>query len=169
VLLLCGEYRRSEPSGTMMPASEWLDSSYLSHVAHRVGYCYGIDKADLPDLEQEVRIALWQAGPGRTFNATWVFQTTIHKALDLLKVRRRLPRPSLGSSRYASADAELGHLLSARVSQLPRQLRMFLRLRFEEGLSEREISTRMRICRGSVRWMERRCVRLLGGPRHPSP
>jgi RNA polymerase sigma factor (sigma-70 family) len=61
----------------------------------------------------------------------------------------------------------LTHLLRARLSELPQRLRDFCQLRYEEGLSHREISERLGLCRGSVRWMEERSLRLLSEGANP--
>jgi RNA polymerase sigma factor (sigma-70 family) len=138
-------------------AGDWLESSYLPYIARRVAYRCGVALDDLPDLLQEVRIALWKAGLEQPINSTWVFQTASHKAIDLK--RRAVSRgrkPATGVLPEA-ADSELIHLLRARASGLSGALQIFYTFRYVEGLSEREIAKRMGISRSSVRWMERRC------------
>jgi RNA polymerase sigma factor (sigma-70 family) len=131
-----------------------------------VAYQYGISTDDFSDLLQEVRIALWLAGSDVLVNPAWIIQTATHKAVDLL---RRLPHDresasdcTLASKAAKGVDPELIHLLRARVDLMPDKLRSFYQLRFREGLSEREISQRLGICRASVRNLERRCLAMIG-------
>ena len=47
----------------LLACAEWLDSPRLGYVAARVAYQRGLGPDDLADLIQEIRIALWEAGP----------------------------------------------------------------------------------------------------------
>jgi RNA polymerase sigma factor (sigma-70 family) len=144
----------------------WLESPYVAHVAARAAYRCGLSAADVPDVLQELRIALWKAGPDLLVNAAWVSQTANHKAQDILRQIRRAAAktPKWSEDRCpAGHDPELLHLLRARVDLLPKKLRKFYRLRFLEGMSEREISARMGLCRSSVRRLERRCLKRVAG------
>lgn len=60
-------------------------------------------------------------------------------------------------------DPDLLRLLRVRAARLPAGLAQFYHLRIEEGLSQREISERLGLCRGSVRLMECRFVRMMKG------
>jgi DNA-directed RNA polymerase specialized sigma24 family protein len=62
-----------------------------------------------------------------------------------------------------ATDPDLIHLLRARAALLPRRLHDFYLLRYEEGLSQREIAKRLGLCRGSVRCLDRRCFRMMKG------
>ena len=127
---------------------------------------FGVPQQDTPDLLQEVRLALWKAGPNLSVNATWVFHTANHKAIDFLKRKRRSAEVlalSEGSSSSTEADPSLAHLLRARAALLPSRLRTFYRFRYEEGLSQREIAKRLGLCRGSVRCLDRWCLRMVKG------
>lgn len=140
---------------------EWLVSPYLRRAAARVAHQYGLGEDDLADLLQELRIALWQAGPGTRFGPAWIFQVATHKVIDVIRRRsiaRRRDRAFADLPAPAS-DSELGHLLHARVSELPPRLQQFYRLHYEEGWSEREIADRLGICRASVRWLDHCCRR----------
>jgi RNA polymerase sigma factor (sigma-70 family) len=147
--------------------AEWLESPYLTRVAFRVAAQFGIPSQDWPDLLQELRLALWKAGPSVTVNVTWVFQTANHKAIDLIRSKRRLREESLAVEEHVVSrnepDPGLQHLLHARADLLPRRLREFYSLRFKEGLSQREIAARLGLCRGSTRCLERRCLRMMKG------
>lgn len=138
-------------------AGEWLESAYLLSIVRRVAYRCGVASDDLPDLLQEVRIALWKTGLERPINSTWIFQTASHKAIDLKRRVGSRGRETVAGFLPEAFDAELIHLLRARASGLSGALRKFYMFRYEEGLSEREIAQRMGISRSSVRWMEHRC------------
>jgi RNA polymerase sigma factor (sigma-70 family) len=146
---------------------EWLESPYLPRLASRVAGRYGLPAQDASDLLQELCLALWKTGPDLVVNLTWVIHTANHKALDLLKVKRRLGFERFdstdGLSQAPSVDPGLRHLLRARAARLPKSLRDFYLLRYEEGLSQREIAARLGLCRGSVRCLDRRCLRMMKG------
>src|SRR5580765_2982319 len=101
----------------------WLESPYLSRIASRVAYQFRLPAQDAPDLLQEVRLALWQAGPETIVNATWVFHTANHKAADLVRRRARIARENAPLTRDPpledGADPALRHLLRARAALLP--------------------------------------------------
>jgi DNA-directed RNA polymerase specialized sigma24 family protein len=119
----------------------------------------------VPDLLQEIRIALWKAGLDHAINATWVFHTAEHKAIDLgrqslsfaIDADFATPDPA-----RSGGDAELVHLVRARAASLTGPLRRFYDLRYEQGLSERAIAQRLQVSRSSVRWMEHRCLTAMG-------
>lgn len=145
---------------------EWLESPYLAHVAGRVAHQHDLVRDDVEDLVQELRIAVWKAGPEVRVSARWLFQVANHKAVDLFRKRlRRRDRVFTGSGGTESHDPELAHLLHARVARLPHSLHEFYDLRYLQGLSEREIARFLGLCRGSVRWLDRRCRRELAGQR----
>lgn len=154
-----------EASLSSAAVSEWLESAYLPKIASRVAYEHGLPTQDTPDLLQELRLALWVAGADTAVNATWVYHTANHKAHDLLvrKRRDRLATRSGTESAIAGGTREfdLPHLLRAQADRLPKRIRRFYDLRYREGLSEREIATRLGLCRSSVRWMDRKCLRMM--------
>src|SRR5262249_47387243 len=142
---------------------EWLDSPYLSRVASRVAYEYGLPSQEVSDLFQELRLALWLAGPETTVNATWVYRTPYHKTSDAAARSRRAMREEGPAAAGARRDPDLSHLLRSRASQLPGRLRLFYALRYREGLSQREIASRMGLCRSSVRWLDAQCMKRMKG------
>ncbi len=152
--------------GAAPTASEWLGSPYLERAAARVGHQYGLTTDDLPDLIQEVRIALWEAGPEVDVGPAWIFRVASHKAVDSLrrKMRTRDHDRALASALApAPYDEEPSHLLRARATALPPRLRQFYDLHYRKGFSEREIARRLGICRASVRWLNRCCRRFVAG------
>ncbi len=158
-----GSRSPSEPLSVL----EWLASPCLARVASRVAYQYGLPSQDTPDLLQDLRLALWKAGPNLVVNLAWVFHTANHKAVDLLKRRIRLAREISdwpeNPSPPGGVDPALVHLLHARAARLPKRLYDFYLLRYEEGLSQREIAKRLNLCRSSVRCLDRRCLRMVKG------
>jgi RNA polymerase sigma factor (sigma-70 family) len=150
-----------------MTVAEWLESPHLQRVASRVAYQYGVPSQDISDLLQELRLGIWKAGPDSMVNVTWVFHTAKHKAVDLLKRRHGYQEKALTSietrQQPPGGDPSLLHLLRARVSLLPRNLRIFYVLRYEQGLSQREVARHLGLCRGSIRGLDRRCRRRLKG------
>jgi len=146
-----------------LSVAEWLRSTYLRRVASRVAYTYLLPPEDVPDLYQELCLALWKAGPDRMVNATWLFHTANHRAADILKRKRKHFEVSVtgmdGIARTSTADPELTLLVHSEVRRLPKSLRRFYRLRYEEGYTQRELVQHERLTRGSVRGMEKKCLR----------
>ena len=100
-------------------------------------------------------------------NSAWIFHTANHKAADLVQRNIRLARETSvlpeDPPPRCGADPALAHLLHARAALLPGLLHDFYLLRYEEGLSQREIAKRMGVSRGSVRCLDRRCLRMVKG------
>jgi RNA polymerase sigma factor (sigma-70 family) len=154
-----------------LPVREWLESDYLHYlrrVARRVAYAYHLSEADVPDLYQELCLALWKAGAERMVNATWIFHTANHRAIELYNRQRRAGRfvaavGAEGIDPGAFTDPERALLAHARADRLPHSLRRFYRLRFQEGYTQRELMRTANLTRGSVRGLERECLRRLRG------
>src|SRR6266568_3610719 len=132
---------------------EWLDSPVLLRIIKRVACQYGILPAEIDDLAQEVRIALWSAERQVDIKPGWVFATASHKAVDLLRRCRRSESTMVLPHPPPREAFELMYLIEAQVAHLPERLRVFYRLRYLEGLTEREIGDRTGLCRASVRWL----------------
>jgi DNA-directed RNA polymerase specialized sigma24 family protein len=153
-------------------AADWLGSPCLDRLVSRVASHQGVPASEWPDLIQETRIALWQAGLELPVSAALVGSIARHKAIDLVRklARRRARRRAAGLlAANPDSDAELPHLLSLRIAALPPRLREFYELHYTLGLSEREIARAWGMCRASVRWLDRRFrARLVGaGDRRP--
>jgi RNA polymerase sigma factor (sigma-70 family) len=145
----------------------WLESPYLRRVAVRVARQHGLREDDFSELLQELRIAVWQAGAASSLTAAWLFGVASHKAVDMVRLKARAHRIDQDLAAIPSQskrDFELDHLLHARVDHLPKRLRQFYDLHYQQGLSEREIARSLGVCRASVRWMDRCCRRLVAGP-----
>lgn len=153
-----------EPS---LLTTEWLESPYFRRLILRVAHEHGLADEDLPELLQETRIALWKSGSTTPVTAGWIFRTASHKAVDLVRsgIRRRAQdsQAARAVTSHAPPDAELEHLLHARVDELPTRLRDFYELHYHQGFSEREIARSLGLCRASVRWLDRCCLRYITG------
>ncbi len=116
---------------------------------------------------QELSLALVRAGQSTLVNPTWLFRTASHKAIDIFRSWARAAKVALHSGNDlgtpSNPDPDLMRLLRVKAARLPAGLAQFYRLRIQEGLTQREISKRLGLCRGSVRLMERRFVRMMKG------
>jgi RNA polymerase sigma factor (sigma-70 family) len=164
---------RSAARTSAQTVAEWLESPYVGRVASRVGYQYGLLSHEVPDLLQELRLALWKAGLSLSVSPAWLFQTASHKAIDLLKARRRRAEVALEPhtlpASASAVDLTLSCLLRSQADRLPGDLRRFYALRYEQGLSQREVAQRLGMCRGAVRTLDRRCLRRIGALHRGDP
>ena len=151
-------------------AQDWLVWPDLNRIVALIAARHRVNPDDIPDLVQEVRLTIWRAGENRAINATWIFKVVASRVLD--QVRAQASNRSFEFTvafedlpESSRDNAELAHLLKARLSRLPRTLRRFCDLRFAKDISQREIAREMHLSRGSVRWLER-CSRreLTGSP-----
>lgn len=151
----------------LITAGDWLESPALRRFVIRVAYRYSLREADVQDLLQEIRIALWKSGITNRVNPAWLFRVISNKAVDFVRRMRRARECDevLAQTRAAPVDPDLEHLLNARVAELPLRLRDFYRLRYVEGWTEREIASRLHLCRASIRWMDHCCRTQIVGER----
>jgi len=146
-------------------SAEWLSSPVLVSVVTRIARHYGLGYPDIEDLIQETRIALWEKGLEAQINSSWINQTAIHKAVDLLRAgARRQARDGVAAALALAHgdDVEVQHLLNVKVDLLDHQLRSFYEMRYREGRSEREIVRDCGLCRASVRWLDAKLRRSVG-------
>jgi RNA polymerase sigma factor (sigma-70 family) len=133
--------------------------------------------------QQQTLLEVWRRGhdydPKRASLATWLLVIARSRAIDHL--RRRVPEPVDSDSIAAVADRddETGALLerwrmAGMIAALPREETRILRLRFYEGLSQREIAERTGTPLGTRRFRRQsratatstsRCRRSPAGPR----
>jgi RNA polymerase sigma factor (sigma-70 family) len=147
-------------------ATAWLEARELGELVGRIAARYHVAPADVPDLLQETRIALWKFGLETQVSSAWIIRTATNKVVD--HVRSRL-RARVREQTYArleaggSRDPDLEHLLRTQVASLPLRQREFYELHYIWGLSEREAARELGICRASARWLDRCCLRAIAG------
>jgi RNA polymerase sigma-70 factor (ECF subfamily) len=128
------------------------------------------DRDAVADVLQQTLLDVWRRGhdydPERASLATWLLVIARSRAIDHL--RRRVPEPVDPDSVAAVADRdgadETGALLerwrmAGMIAALPREEARMLRLRFYDGLSQREIAERTKTPLGTVKM---RMVQALG-------
>jgi RNA polymerase sigma-70 factor, ECF subfamily len=120
------------------------------------------DRAAAEDIRQVTLIEVWQRAktydPRRGTLLTWILTIGRSRAID--ELRRRVPEPydplTPPAEREPRSDETADALLetwrvAALLALLPRDEAMILRLRFYEGLSQREIAARTGIALGTVK------------------
>jgi len=156
-------------SSTVLSVGDWLESPYLERLTARIAYRHGLPRQDVPDLLQETRLALWKSGSNSRVSVGWLFQIATHKAIDIVRRARRRAEVALDGQprrdRSTPADPALTFLLRSRASRLPPALQRFYALRYEQGQSQREVARALGLGRGSVRTLDRQCLRLIGARR----
>ncbi|UJA20233.1 sigma-70 family RNA polymerase sigma factor [Thermoleophilia bacterium SCSIO 60948] len=123
------------------------------------------ERSDAEDVLQQVMLELWQRAPSydpsRGTLVTWAMNIARSRAIDLL--RRRVPEP-IGAGTDPELERRLGaidddpvermverHRVAGLLRGLPAVEREVLRLRFYEGLSQREIAARLDAPLGTVK------------------
>ena len=110
-------------SAKFLTVREWLESPYLRRLATRVGVQHALQSEDVLDLLQEVRLALWRAGPDLRVNVSWIFRIAEHKAADYWRTTRQQRECTSDVADSPESrpgdDAELLHLLRAKVGDSP--------------------------------------------------
>ena len=149
-----------------MCARAWIDSPALPRLVKRVATQHWILDGDFQDLLQETRIALWRFGTESNVSTAWVSRVATNKAVDLVRRTKRArarERAYAGLARKAGREPDIELLLHARVAEFPARLRRFYDLHYGEGWSERELATRLGMCRASIRWLDKSCRRAITG------
>jgi len=121
------------------------------------------DRGAAEDVQQQVFLEVWERGPTydprRSSPVTWIMTIARSRAIDHL--RRRVPEPRDPATAIEAADAqaatsELDALhdewwLAAALADLPEDEAEVLRLRFADGLTQREIAAQLGIPLGTVK------------------
>ncbi len=121
------------------------------------------DRGAAEDVQQQVFLEVWERGgsydPRRSSPSTWIMTIARSRAIDHL--RRRVPEPRDPAGALAAADAQAGPSdldalhdawwLAGALADLPEEEAEVLRLRFGDGLTQREIAARMGIPLGTVK------------------
>jgi len=130
-----------------------------------MGARYHLLAADLPDLLQEVLIALWKSDPNLVVAGGWLHRLTAFKAVDIIR-KRHHEAPSTSRAQQAvrepTSESEAAHLLHARIAHLPARMQKFWRLRYEAGLTQEEVAVRFGVSRTAIRWLDSQLLRSLG-------
>ena len=148
----------SEEMGLFLAIAEWLNSPGLADAVEKIAGWRGITSpADIDDLVQEVRIALWQKGLHQAVSAAWIARVASNKVVDMIRRRSRRRRVERAASSRRPTDPELTCLLHATTSSLSTDLKRFYALHYLLALSERELAKRLRLRRSGVRRLDRRC------------
>jgi RNA polymerase sigma-70 factor, ECF subfamily len=148
--------RRGDP-GAVELVSEAYGSLLRGFLAEALD-----DRDAVADVLQQTLLDVWRRGrdydPERASLATWLLVIARSRAIDHL--RRRVPEPVDPDSVAAFADRdrvdESSALLerwrmAAMIAALPREEARVLRLRFYDGLSQREIAERTGTPLGTVK------------------
>ncbi len=156
----------AEPvSRFVLSGQQWLDSPNLPRIGHVAARRFRLGPDDLEDLLQELRLAVLRAGAATPLNATWIFRAAEHRALDLVRSRKRMRaiQEEAGAAPGSHpVNRELLGLLRARASLMPREARAVYQLHLA-GHSEREIAARLGTSRASVRRVTGWLMRFFGG------
>ncbi len=121
------------------------------------------DRGAAEDVQQQVFLEVWERGPSydprRSSPSTWIMTIVRSRAIDHL--RRRVPEPRDPAGALAAADAQPAPsdldalhdawFLAAALADLPDDEADVLRLRFGDGLTQREIAARLGIPLGTVK------------------
>lgn len=116
------------------------------------------DEAEEVVQEALVRVARsWESFRGEAQFRTWLFRIVINAFRDWLAARKAtesldedVPDRRVADPYSEAATAELGRLIAARVSALPRRQREVVILTCYEGLSAQEAADVLGISRGNV-------------------
>jgi RNA polymerase sigma-70 factor (ECF subfamily) len=162
------------PAGVQAGDPQAIEALILAYRPLMHAYLRSIlrHEADAEDVLQACVIEVWSRArsfdPERGSLRTWLLTICRSRALDQL--RRRIPEPrdpaSLGTLVGHAEDEELEDALERwRIAdclrRLPRREATLLRLRFGEGLSQREIAERTGIPLGTVKTAMVRALRTL--------
>lgn len=118
------------------------------------------DHGAAEDVQQQVWLQIWQRlssfDPAQASFLTWLLLITRSRAID--HQRRRQPEPRdphseiLAGSQDTHADEMLERWRVAdALARLPREEAQMLRMRFHDGLSQREIAERTGVALGTVK------------------
>ncbi len=161
-------------------AFETLVERYLPLV-YGLSRQYSGDEDKAADIAQEIFIKVWRHikkfDPARSFRS-WLFIIAKNTALDWLKKKEELPFSSFetedgqndlwGSivdprpSPSAAADNKiLAEKISEHFIELPEQYRSVISMRFNEGLTFKEISEKLKKPLNTVKSHYRRALQLL--------
>jgi RNA polymerase sigma-70 factor (ECF subfamily) len=151
---------RVRDEGALARIQAELGSLLLGYLTAMLG-----DRAAAEDVLQVTLLEVWERGasfdPGRASLVTWVMMIARSRAIDQL--RRRVPEPHDPAStetqfdRSAVTQEDPGDALLEQwriaelLARLPAEQATMLRMRFYDGLSQREIAQRTGVPLGTVK------------------
>jgi RNA polymerase sigma factor (sigma-70 family) len=144
---------------------EWLESPYVPRLAARVAAQYHLGAADVPDLLQEILIALWKSDPNLVVAGGWLRRLAAFKAVDIIRKGHHEVSSSSraqGAICESESHAEAVHLLHARIAHLPTRMQALWQLRYETGLTQEEVAARLGVSRTAIRWLDSQMLKSLG-------
>ncbi len=121
------------------------------------------DRGAAEDVQQQVWLELWERrtgfDPRQASFLTWALLIARSRAVDHQRRRRpepRDPQTELAAAGTGAEEADTDALLERwrvadALARLPREEAEMLRLRFHEGLSQREIAERTGVALGTVK------------------
>jgi RNA polymerase sigma-70 factor (ECF subfamily) len=152
--------RRGDPEA-LAQAHRDYGGAVLGYLRRALG-----DPASAEDVHQEVFLEVWRRGPsfdpGRSSLATWILLIARSRAIDHMRKRVPEPRDPLAPGGSAlreteddpesSPDALVERWgMAMRLGRLPEHEAAVLRMRFHDGLSQREIAERTGTPLGTIK------------------
>ncbi|MDR3228034.1 MAG: sigma-70 family RNA polymerase sigma factor [Puniceicoccales bacterium] len=143
------------------PPEVWFDSFFRGHQPALLAYARNLvhDDATAADIVQDSFLRLWKTRPDPAFARAWLFRVCRTRAIDWWRKKRALPAADFGKEGEntpdfferlpdESAEApnetlvrdETAAALLREVDSLPKRQRELVRLKFQAGLSYREIA-----------------------------
>lgn len=128
---------------------QWLSETLTQYEGRLLRYLSRwLSESSARDVVQDTFVKLWQEDPQRLKDhiAPWLFRVCRNRALDILKKEGRM---SPFDSDQGQADDDPGATVERRqettrvlqvMTELPQKKQDVLRLKFQEGLSYKEIS-----------------------------
>jgi RNA polymerase sigma-70 factor (ECF subfamily) len=139
----------------------WFDDFYRQQQPAVFAYARSLvrDEETARDIVQDTFLSLWKDRPDPTFARAWVFRVCRTRAIDWWRKKRALPASDFGVEGENTSDfferlpdetaiqpndslanKEATSALMLEVEQLPKRQRELVRLKFQVGLSYREIA-----------------------------
>jgi RNA polymerase sigma-70 factor (ECF subfamily) len=143
------------------PPEVWFDFFFREQRPALLAYARNLvrDESTAADIVQDSFLRLWKNRPDRAFARAWLFRVCRTRAIDWWRKKRALPAADFGkegentpdfferlpdeSAKPPNETLERGETAAAllrEVESLPKRQRELLRLKFQAGLSYREIA-----------------------------
>jgi RNA polymerase sigma-70 factor (ECF subfamily) len=143
------------------PAEAWFDEFFRAQHPAVLAYARSLthDDAAAQDIAQDTFLRLWKTKPDPTFARAWTFRVCRTRVIDWWRKKRALPVADFGTEGENTPDfferlpdekaaqpadvlehSEAAEALLLAIEQLPARQRELVRLKFQTGLSYREIA-----------------------------